>query len=233
MLALALVAHPSVEIDECLDLIVADRGGRDDVAAVGVADKHDRTGERPQQLGEVARVASEVAKRVGEPDNAESFAHESADLGVEARRISPCAVDKDNRRFVFVRLGSHVSSSRAPCVVWTAASSVPHTLAAHKLVDKSADQTAGIRIPAKSSVSCREPRSRSPAPWRVPLRADKRLADVAAGLGARRQLGDERAFCSCRVWRVQAVRCGCRESRRALKAVAPASSAPVRSVRGH
>ena len=42
LLALALVAHPPVEIDECLDLIVADRGHRDDVATVGVADKHDR-----------------------------------------------------------------------------------------------------------------------------------------------------------------------------------------------
>ena len=31
LLALALVAHPSVEIDECLDLVVAGRGGRDNV----------------------------------------------------------------------------------------------------------------------------------------------------------------------------------------------------------
>jgi hypothetical protein len=57
--------------------------------------------------------SGEVAKRVGEPDGAESFALESADLGVEARRIGPCTVDKDDRRRVFVGLGGHVSSSRA------------------------------------------------------------------------------------------------------------------------
>src|SRR3954451_13426201 len=96
------VAHPSVEIDERLDLVVAGRGGRDDVAAVGVPDEYDRAGQRPQELGEVGRVAGEVAKRVAESDGAECFALESADLGVEARRIGPCTVDKDDRRFVLV-----------------------------------------------------------------------------------------------------------------------------------
>jgi hypothetical protein len=76
-----------------------------------VADEHDRAGQRPQELGEVGRVGGEVAKRVGEPDGAESFALESADLGVEARRIGPCAVDKDDRRFVCVGLGGDCSSS--------------------------------------------------------------------------------------------------------------------------
>src|SRR4051794_13133782 len=49
LLALALVAHPPVEIDQCLDLVVADRGRRDDVPTVGVTDKHDRAGKRPQE----------------------------------------------------------------------------------------------------------------------------------------------------------------------------------------
>ena len=70
LLALALVAHPAVEVDERLDLVVADRGGRDDVAAVRVADEHDRTAQGPQELGQVGGVAGEVAKRVAEPDDA-------------------------------------------------------------------------------------------------------------------------------------------------------------------
>jgi hypothetical protein len=32
-----------------------------------VADEHDRTSQAAQELGEVGRVASEIAKRVGEP----------------------------------------------------------------------------------------------------------------------------------------------------------------------
>jgi hypothetical protein len=98
LLALALVAHPAVEYDECLDLVVAYRGHRDDVAAVGVADEHDRTGQAPQELGEVGRVASEIAKRVGEPDGPESPALQGADLGVEAGRVGPGAVDENDRR---------------------------------------------------------------------------------------------------------------------------------------
>jgi len=81
-----------------------------------MADEHDRAGQRPQELGEIGRVAGEVAKRVGEPDGAESFALERANLGVEARCIGPCPVDKDDRRSVWVGLGGHVCSSRAPCV---------------------------------------------------------------------------------------------------------------------
>jgi len=34
-----------------------------------VADQHDRTGQGPQEFGEVGRVASKIAKRVGEPDD--------------------------------------------------------------------------------------------------------------------------------------------------------------------
>jgi hypothetical protein len=67
LLALALVAHPAVEVDERLHLVVAGRGGGDDIAAVGVADEHDRTGQGSQELGEVGRVASEIAQRVANP----------------------------------------------------------------------------------------------------------------------------------------------------------------------
>jgi hypothetical protein len=59
-----------------------------------VADEHDRTGQAPQELGEVGRVASEIAKRVGEPDGTESSAPQGADLGVEARRVGPGAVTR-------------------------------------------------------------------------------------------------------------------------------------------
>jgi hypothetical protein len=97
LLALALVAHPAVEVDERLHLVVAGRGGGDDIATVGVADEHDRTGQGAQEFGEVGRVASEIAKRVGESDGAESLALQGAELGVEARRIGPGAVDQHDR----------------------------------------------------------------------------------------------------------------------------------------
>src|SRR6185369_16031211 len=149
LLALALVAHPSVEIDECLDLVVADRGGRDHVPTVGVADKHDRAGQRPQELGEVRRVASEVAKRIGEPDDAESFALESANLGIEARGIGPCPVDENDRRSAVV---GHVCSSRAVCP-WTAVSSLPGTPSRRKLVDHTASQRQPCSTKREARVS--------------------------------------------------------------------------------
>jgi hypothetical protein len=98
LLVLALVAHPAVEVDQRLHLVVAGRGIGDDVAAVGVADEHDRTGQAAQELGEVGRVTSEIAKRVGEPDGPESPALQGADLGVEAGRVGPGAVDENDRR---------------------------------------------------------------------------------------------------------------------------------------
>jgi hypothetical protein len=97
-LALALVAHPAVEVDEGLHLVVAGGGVRDDIAAVGVADEHDRTGQGPQEFGEVGPVASEIAKRVGESDGTESSTLQGADLGVEAGGVGPCTVDEDDRR---------------------------------------------------------------------------------------------------------------------------------------
>jgi hypothetical protein len=51
LLALAHVAHPAVEIDERLDLIIVDGGGGDDIAALRVADEHDRPAKSPQELG--------------------------------------------------------------------------------------------------------------------------------------------------------------------------------------
>jgi hypothetical protein len=54
---LALVGHPPVEVHERLDLVVAGRRRGDHRAAVGVADEHDGTGQAPQQVGEVVRVA--------------------------------------------------------------------------------------------------------------------------------------------------------------------------------
>ena len=98
LLALADVAHPAVEVDQRADLVVADGGGRDHVAAVGVADEHDRTVEGPQELGQVCGVAGEVAKRVAEPDRGVAAVVQGADLGVEARRVGPSAVDQDDRR---------------------------------------------------------------------------------------------------------------------------------------
>jgi hypothetical protein len=105
LLALALVAHPAVEVDQRLYLIVAGRGSRDDVAtigvaSIGVADEDDRTSQAAQELGEVGRVASEIAKRVGEPDRPESSALQGADLGIEAGRVGPGAVDEDDCRGV-------------------------------------------------------------------------------------------------------------------------------------
>src|SRR3954454_20636419 len=97
LLALALVAHPAVEVDERLDLVVAYRGHRDDVAAIGMADEHDRTGQGPQEFGKVGRVGSEIAKRVGEPDGGKSAVPQGANLGVETGRVGPCSVDENDR----------------------------------------------------------------------------------------------------------------------------------------
>ena len=68
LLALADVAHPAVKVDQRPDLLVADGGNRDHVAAVGVADEHDRTGQGLQD-GQVGGVTGQVAKRVAEPDD--------------------------------------------------------------------------------------------------------------------------------------------------------------------
>jgi hypothetical protein len=103
LLALALVAQPAVEVDQRLDLVVADGGHGDDVAAVGVAHEHDRTGHARQELGQVGGIAGEVAEGVGEADGPESSALEGAELGVEARGVGPGAVDEDDRR----GLGGH------------------------------------------------------------------------------------------------------------------------------
>ena len=111
--ALALVGHPPVEVHERLDLVVAGRGGRDDRAAVGVADEHERTGQGPQVVGQVRRVLSESAKRVGEPDRAEASLLEGADLRREAGGVGPGAVDKDDRRPGVAGLRGHVNSSPA------------------------------------------------------------------------------------------------------------------------
>jgi hypothetical protein len=62
-----------------------------------VADEDDRTGQGPQEFGEVGRVASEIAKRVGESDGAESSALQGADLSVEAGGVGPGAVEEDDR----------------------------------------------------------------------------------------------------------------------------------------
>jgi hypothetical protein len=83
-LALALVAHPAIEVDQRLHLVVADGGHGDDVAAVGVADEHDRTGHTLEELGQVGGVAGEIAERVGEADGAEASALEGAEFGVVA-----------------------------------------------------------------------------------------------------------------------------------------------------
>jgi hypothetical protein len=63
-----------------------------------VADEDDRTGQGPQEFGEVGRVASEIAKRVGESDGAESLALQGADLSVEAGGVGPRAVDQHDCR---------------------------------------------------------------------------------------------------------------------------------------
>jgi hypothetical protein len=62
-----------------------------------VADEHDRTGQAPQELGQVGRIASEIAKRGGEPDGPESSALQGAELGVEAGRVGPGTVDQHDR----------------------------------------------------------------------------------------------------------------------------------------
>src|SRR4029450_4076359 len=98
LLALALVAHPAVEVDERPDLIVVDGGGGDDIAAVGVADEHDRTAQSAQELGEIGGVASEIAKRGGQPHDGVPAATQGADLGIEARRVGPGTVNQDDRR---------------------------------------------------------------------------------------------------------------------------------------
>ena len=79
-------------------MAIAGRGGRDDVPTVGVANEHDRAGQRPQELGEIIRVAREVAKRIGERDDGGILRAGSANLGVVARCIGPRPVDEDDRR---------------------------------------------------------------------------------------------------------------------------------------
>jgi hypothetical protein len=71
-----------------------------------VAHEHDRTSQAPQELGKVRRVAIEIAKRVGEADSAESLALQAADLSIEAGRVGPGAVDKNDCR----RLSRHRAS---------------------------------------------------------------------------------------------------------------------------
>jgi hypothetical protein len=68
-----------------------------------VADEHDRTGQGSQEFGEVRRVASKIAKRVGEPDGGKPAVAQSANLGVEAGRVGPCTMDEDDRRLAWWR----------------------------------------------------------------------------------------------------------------------------------
>jgi hypothetical protein len=63
-----------------------------------VADEHDRTAQAAQELGQVGRVASEVAERVGEPDGPESSGLQGPDLGVEAGGVGPGTMDQHDRR---------------------------------------------------------------------------------------------------------------------------------------
>ena len=107
-MAFALVAHPAVEVDQRRDLGVASRSDRDDVAAVGVADEHDRPGQGLQEFGQVHRIGGKVAKRVGEPDDREPAVMQGADLGVETGGVGPRTVDEDDRR---VSLATVVSAS--------------------------------------------------------------------------------------------------------------------------
>ena len=97
------VAHPAVDVDERLHLLVADRRDGDHVAAVGVADEHDRPAQGPQELGQVRGIAREIAKWVAEPDYGVPAVAQGADLGVEAGCVGPRTVDQDDRR----RLSSH------------------------------------------------------------------------------------------------------------------------------
>ena len=49
-----------VDVDEGLDVRVARGGVRDDRTPVGVSDKHDRTGDSLQEVGNRRRVGGEV-----------------------------------------------------------------------------------------------------------------------------------------------------------------------------
>ena len=89
LLTLALVTHPAVEKDERLHLFIAARGLRYDVATVGVADEHDRSGHRSAELGQVGGMTSGSRERVSESDGTESLTLQGADLRVEARRRRP------------------------------------------------------------------------------------------------------------------------------------------------
>jgi hypothetical protein len=90
-----------------------------------VAHEHNRTGQRPQEFGEVRRVAREIAKRVAESDGGEPAVAQGANLGVEACGIGPRAVNEDDRRLALIGLGGHVSSSGVPCVLDRRAESPP------------------------------------------------------------------------------------------------------------
>ena len=73
--ALALVERVGGDVDEGLDVGVAGRGVGDDGAAVGVADEHDRAGDRREERAQVVGVRGDAAQRVGRA----------------RRRCSPCA----------------------------------------------------------------------------------------------------------------------------------------------
>jgi hypothetical protein len=62
-----------------------------------VANEHDRSGQGPQELGQVGGVTIKIAERVSESDGTESLTLQGADLRVEARRVGPGAVDEDDR----------------------------------------------------------------------------------------------------------------------------------------
>ena len=57
-----------------------------------MADEHGRTGKGPQELGQVGGVASEIAKRVAEPDGGVPAVLQGTDFGVEAGRVGPGTV---------------------------------------------------------------------------------------------------------------------------------------------
>ena len=87
------VQSPPIDVDESYHLVVASCGIRDDRSAVGVTDEHDRPLDRLHQVGEVLGVALQPAQRVGKTDCAVAPVMQAADDAIEARGISPGAVD--------------------------------------------------------------------------------------------------------------------------------------------
>src|SRR3954453_5407260 len=65
---------------------------------IGGAGEAKRTGQGSQEFSQIRRVASEIAKRIGEPDGREPAATQGANLGVEAGRVGPRTVHEDDRR---------------------------------------------------------------------------------------------------------------------------------------